>query len=340
MSMDVAVIGTGRMGRRHIQVVKELGLNLVGICDSNPEALDLATEEQGVSAEVHFAHPRRMLGETHPECVIIATTAPTHCAYTCLAAEAGARYISCEKPMGVSLAECDLMIETCRARGASLAINHQMRFMQQYTEPKRIVQSEAFGGLSSVTVVAGNFGMAMNGTHYSEMFRYMTDEAPVEVTAWFSSGKVSNPRGPQFDDRAGAVRLTTASGKRFYMEIGVDQGHGMKVIYSGRHGQLVVDELAGTMYLAVREGEYRNLPTTRYAMPWVDRVYKIEPADTVGPTRAVLDALLHDKNPPTGEDGRLAVAVLVAAYVSDENGHIPVRLDDANLPRERVFSWA
>lgn len=340
MSIDVAVIGTGRMGRRHIQVVKELGLTLVGICDSNPEALTLATKEQGVSAEIHFADPRRMLSESHPKCVIIATTAPTHCAYTCLAAEAGARYILCEKPMGLSLAECDCMIETCRARGASLAINHQMRFMQQYTEPKRIVQSEAFGGLSSVTVVAGNSGMAMNGTHYFEMFRYVIDEAPLEVTAWFSSGKVLNPRGPQFDDRAGAVRLTSASGKRFYMEIGADQGHGMKVIYSGLYGQLVVDQLAGTMYLAVREEQYRNLPTTRYAMPWVESVHKIEPADTVGPSQAVLDALLHDKNPPTGEDGRLAVAVLVAAYVSDENGHIPVRLDDANLPRERAFPWA
>lgn len=338
--MNVAVIGTGRMGRRHIQVVKELGLTLVGICDLSLKSLALATQEQGVSEQIHFTDPHLMLNETNPECVIVATTAPTHCEYTCLAAKAGARYILCEKPMGVSLAECDRMIGICQAHGARLAINHQMRFMQQYTEPKCIVHSEPFGGLSSVTVVAGNFGMAMNGTHYFEMFRYMTDEAPLEVTAWFSTEKVPNPRGPQFQDRAGAVRLTTASGKRFYMEVGADQGHGGKVIYAGPYGQLVVDELAGTMNLAVREEQYRDLLTTRYGMPWVETVHKIESADSVGPSRAVLDALLRDKNPPTGEDGRLAVAALVAAYVSDENGHIPVRLDDANLPRERVFLWA
>jgi len=35
--------------------------------------------------------------------------------------------------------------------------------------------------LANVKVVAGNFGMAMNGTHYFEMFRYKTDEATDEV---------------------------------------------------------------------------------------------------------------------------------------------------------------
>ena len=338
--MKTAVIGIGRMGQRHVRIVRDLGLRLAGVCDQSVEALTLVGKEHRVPKERWFTDASALLKQTNPECVIVATTAPTHCEYTCLAAEAGVRYILCEKPMGVSLAECDRMIETCHTHGVRLAINHQMRFMQQYTEPKRIIQSDAFGGLGSVTVVAGNFGMAMNGTHYFEMFRYMIDEAPVEVTAWFSTEEVPNPRGPQFEDRAGAVRLTTASGGRFYMEIGADQGHGGKVIYAGPYGQLVVDELAGVMYLALREEQHRHLPTTRYGMPWVESVHQIERADAVAPSRAVLDALLDDKNPPTGEDGRLAVAVLVAAYVSHENGHVPVRLDDADLPRERVFPWA
>ena len=36
---------------------------------------------------------------------------------------------------------------------------------------------------------------------------------------------------------------------------------------------------------------------------------------------------------------RLAVATLVAAYVSNESGHRPVPIDDC-LPRDRVFPWA
>lgn len=338
--MRTVILGVGRMGRRHIQVVHNLGLDLVGICDQNPEALALAAKEHGVPPALHFADAAALLQAAQPDCVIVATTAPSHCEYTSMAAEAGAKFILCEKPMAISLAECDRMLEACARYGARLAINHPMRFMEQYTEPKRIVESEDFGGLTSVTVVAGNFGMAMNGTHYLEMFRYMTDEPTVEVTAWLSPDKVPNPRGPQFEDRAGSVRLVTASGKRSYLDAGYDQGHGVTVIYSGRYGQLIVDEVAGSMHLAVREEEHRGLPTTRYGTPGLERTQKLRCGDVVPLSRAVLQALLEGDNFPTGEQGRLAVAVLVAAYVSDERGHATVRLDQDDLPRERIFPWA
>ena len=44
--MKVAVIGVGRMGRRHVQVVQELGLSLVGICDQSPDDFIIATGEK------------------------------------------------------------------------------------------------------------------------------------------------------------------------------------------------------------------------------------------------------------------------------------------------------
>src|SRR6202011_1760635 len=137
------------------------------------------------------------------------------------------------------------------------AINHQMRFMEQYTRSKAIVHSEAFGRLGSVTVVAGNFGLAMNGIHYFEMFRFITDEPTIAVSARFSSETVPNPRGPQFVDRAGTIRLETPSGARFYMDASADQGHGMQVVYAGRHGRLTVDELAGHATLVARRPEHR-----------------------------------------------------------------------------------
>jgi len=313
---------------------------LVGICDPNPEALALAEKEQGIPSELHYSDAPALLKEKQPECVIVATTAPTHCEYTCLASEQGAKYILCEKPMAISMAQCDQMLETCAKHDTSLAINHQMRFMEQYTEPKRLINSEAFGGLASVTVVAGNFGMAMNGTHYIEMFRFMTDESPCEVTAWFSADKVPNPRGPQFEDRAGSLRITTASGKRFYMEIGSDQGNGLKVIYAGRYGQIMVEELTGSMTLVYREEPYRNLPTTRYGMPSTRMERTIQPADVIAPSRAVLESLLNNNNPPTGEDGRLAIAALIAAYMSDEEGHRPVKLEETAQYQNRTFPWA
>ena len=49
-------------------------------------------------------------------------------------------------------------------------INHQMRYLPQYQIPKKLVNSESCNGLKSMHISAGNFGLAMNGTHYLEAF--------------------------------------------------------------------------------------------------------------------------------------------------------------------------
>jgi predicted dehydrogenase len=334
-----ALIGLGRMGLRHLSVLEELELDVAGACDIMAGARAQA-REAGIAAERLFDDPIRMLDTVKPECVVVATTAPSHCEFVCAAAQRGAKAILCEKPLAVSLAEADRMVEACAHSATRLAVNHQMRFMEQYALPKEIVTSEAFGGLSSVSVVAGNFGMAMNGSHYFEMFRYMTDEEPLRVAAWFSKGNVPNPRGAKFEDRAGCVRIENASGKRFYMDASTDQGHGMFVSYAGPHGRLDVDELAGHMRLVVREAPHRTQPTTRYGMPWTTTERTITPADAVAPTREVMKALLEGTEYPDGKVGRTVMEVLVAAYVSHEQGGRAVDLTANMLPRGRVFPWA
>ena len=336
--MRAAVIGAGRMGRRHMQVVRSLDLEIVGISDRSQESLAAAREDAAVPSDRLFVDPRGLM-DLRPEVVVIATTAPSHTDYVLLAVESGARFILCEKPMATSLSDCDRLLEACRRSGTRLAVNHQMRFMEQYTLPRDLLTSDDFGGLASVTVVGGNFGMAMNGTHYFEMFRYMTGEAPQSVTAWFDEGTVPNPRGPEFQDRAGAIRVTTASGKRLHLEIGSDQGHGIQAIYAARNGQIVVDELAGFMRFTHRGPADRELPTTRYGMPATVKTREIQPADALTPTRDVLKALIAGADYPTGEEGRLAVATLVAGHVSNDEGHRMVKVD-GSLPLERSFPWA
>src|SRR5687767_14067239 len=124
--MKIAIIGAGRMGRRHVLVGQSIGLKVVGVCDPQPAALEAARVECSISVDVCFADPATMLEMTRPEVVVVATTATTHCALTCLAAERGAWMILCEKPMAVSLAECDRVITTCARHGAQLAVNHQI----------------------------------------------------------------------------------------------------------------------------------------------------------------------------------------------------------------------
>lgn len=337
--MKAAILGVGRMGRRHVAAVRKAGLELGGAFDANPESLRAARAEQGLADAQLFDDLDRLYAEVRPELVVIATTADSHCALTCMAAECGVRYILTEKPMAVSVEECDRMIAACRRHGARLAVNHQMRFMEQYAEPKRLFATPAYGGLASMTVVAGNFGFAMNGTHYFEAFRFLADEPIVEVTAWFSPEVVPNPRGAQYEDRGGSIRATTRSGKRLYLEVGTDQGHGIRVVYACRNGMLSVNELNGEMIFSQREAQYQSLPTTRYGMPSEDGQRQIQPCEVVDSSVAVLKALVDDVNNVSGEDGRWVIEVLSAAYHSAENGNIRVRLDQS-LDRTRVFPWA
>lgn len=337
--MKAAILGVGRMGRRHIQVVRQMGLELVGVFDVSQDSLNLAQAEYSLHGHMLFNDLDKLYAEAKPECLIIATTADSHCVLTCMAAERGAKYVLVEKPMAVSLEECDRMLETCLRHGAKLAVNHQMRFMEQYTEPKRLFATEAFGGLASMTVVAGNIGFSMNGTHYFEAFRFLTDEQIVEVTAWFSPEVVSNPRGVQFQDRAGSIRAVTASGRRLYMEIGADQGHGLRVIYACRTGMIILDETTGELLSTERAEQNRGLPMARCGMPGVNIQRMIQLSGVIDTSAAVMGALLSGVNNVSGEDGRCAVEILVAAYQSAELGSVPVRVE-GKLDRNRVFPWA
>ena len=122
------------MGMSHLRAARNLGLELAALCDLRAENLAKAAEEAGASPAQCFSDPRALF-EAHPraDLVLIATTADSHRELVELAARSGAKAILCEKPMATSVADCDAMIAACRASGTRLAVNHQMRFMEQYT---------------------------------------------------------------------------------------------------------------------------------------------------------------------------------------------------------------
>ncbi len=337
--MKVCVIGTGRMGRRHIDAAKGLGFDVVGIFDPFKEAMELAVTGNSIPKENCYSDAVEMLNKLKPEGVVIASTAPSHAEHVIAAAKAGVKYIMCEKPMAVSMEECDQMISACKESVSVLGINHQMRFMDQYTEVKALCNTPDFGGILSVNVTSANFGLAMNGCHYFEMFRFITDEEISSVQFWADEQKVPNPRGPQYVDHSGQLRALTKSGKRLYIELGGDQGHGVQVVYGCKFGQIYVDELAGYMRAISRKSEFRDLPTTRYGMPADETIKKITPADVIGPTQSLWKAMLEKHNYPDGAAGRHALAALVAANVSGENQGSLTNID-LQLPHQRVFLWA
>ena len=329
------------MGQRHAQVLQGLKIHLIAVADPIEDACaQLVQAMPGDIVPFACTSLAELLQVQVPELLVVATTADGHAAQALQAIEAGVQLILLEKPLATSLAACRLLSHACERTGARIAVNHQMRFLPQYQLPKELLTSEAYGGFQSMDVAAGNFGMAMNGTHYLEAFRFLADEAPTEVSAWFDAAILPNPRGPQFQDVSGCIRVTTASGQRLYIDASADQGHGVQVTYMARNGRITVDELTGAMTTVVRSAEHREAPTSRYGMPVEIEQHQIPPVELVESTKAVLQALLAGEGYPTLADATLAVKTLVAAYHSHRQGGVPVRVADIADDDPEVFPWA
>jgi predicted dehydrogenase len=337
--LRAAVIGLGRMGMRHIEAITGVGMTVCGVSDIAEQARATACETWKLDPSASFADGAEMLQSIRPDALVVATTAPSHASLVVAAAEAGVRFILCEKPMATSLAEAREMINACRRSGAVLAINHQMQFMEQYTRVKALIGSEQLGPLASVVVAASNFGLAMNASHYFEMFRYISGVPVLSVSAWFEDVKLANPRGAQFEDRSGRI-LAHSQGSSLYLDFSANAGNGVTVVYVCRYGQIVVDELNGIMRVVARKSEFRDHPTTRYGMPSDIHTENIAPADVVGPTRALWTALLAGRSFPDGEVGFHALACCVAGHVSHEKGGSAVAIGEPSLPDARRFQWA
>jgi len=125
MSVRVAVIGVGHLGRHHARILASLpGVQLVAVVDTNrPRAAEIAAAAaRGTRAVFDY---RDVLGQV--DAVTIATPTELH-------ADIGRAFLSAgvpalvEKPLARSLAEADALIRASTEAGALLAVGHTERF--------------------------------------------------------------------------------------------------------------------------------------------------------------------------------------------------------------------
>lgn len=336
-----ALLGCGRMGQCHAEALKRLRTSLVAVADPLEAAcvkvVDACEQKE---PPIACSSLTQMLQIQVPDLLVVATTADGHASQALEAIEAGVRLILLEKPLTTSLRSCQQLLKACEESGARIAVNHQMRFLPQYQSPKKLLATKEFGGFNSMHVAAGNFGLAMNGTHYVEAFRFLSDQSPIEVSAWLDNDLLPNPRGAQFQDVSGCIRVTSSSGCRLYIDASADQGHGVQVTYMARNGRITVDELTGTLTSIVRSPEYSDAPTTRYGMPAEIDQLQIPPVELVDSSKAVMESLISGNGYPSLADATLAVKTLVGAYHSHRQGGSALRLADIADDDSEVFPWA
>lgn len=147
MSQAPVRIGVAGLGRAFTLMLPTfLGdrrVKLVAACDPRPAARDRFAQDFGAPA---FATLEEMLREPDVEAVYVASPHQHHAAQTVLAA-AHRKHVLVEKPMALSLAECDRMIDACRSAGVHLLVGHCHSFDAPYLRARELIRSGEYGAV-------------------------------------------------------------------------------------------------------------------------------------------------------------------------------------------------
>ena len=171
----IAVVGCGGMGHNHTRAaVQELGARVVGGCDISPEARERFRLAWGTD-DVYEAWDE-LYEKTRPDVVFVTTHGSFHAPATIAAAGAGC-HVFCEKPMALSLAECDAMVEACDRNGVKLAINHIKRASGYNRLVRHLIASGDIGEVFAIQ--AYNKGARPSATEMTEMGTHIADWARV-----------------------------------------------------------------------------------------------------------------------------------------------------------------
>ena len=146
--MKYALIGCGRISPNHVVAAKNNGLDIVAFCDidkANAEdkikKFDLDPEKVSIYEDYH-----EMLAMEEPELVAIATESGKHAAIALDCIKAGCHVII-EKPIALSLADADAIIQAGKEKGVLVCANHQNRFNKSIQEIRKAMEKGRFGKL-------------------------------------------------------------------------------------------------------------------------------------------------------------------------------------------------
>ncbi|MDD5466619.1 MAG: Gfo/Idh/MocA family oxidoreductase [Anaerolineales bacterium] len=142
MTMRVAVIGLGAMGRNHARVYWELPeADLVGVADIDSSLASQIARKYGTRA---YSTYRELLDETKPEAVTIATPTVTHYRVALDVIQRGI-HVLIEKPISASINEGVDIINQAQDHNVLLMIGHIERFNPAIKELKAHLEANDLG---------------------------------------------------------------------------------------------------------------------------------------------------------------------------------------------------
>jgi predicted dehydrogenase len=335
-TLRVGILGSGYMGRTYAFGLKEINhdARLVAVAGGT-RAPQLAADYGAESEET----PEALIRRSDVDAVIVATPHSTHLPLTLQAAAAG-KHVYLEKPMALTVGECDRMIDAARTAGVKLSVNKITRHRGAGQTARRLIDEGAIG---DVRMIRGTY---LIPGYDAPTKQWLMD--PAEGTPWLDygahgcdivrwlSGADADVAFAKFESfqseppalQSGMVQFVMKNGviAQLWMsyEVAVDTvGELGRYLITGSkgaldfnaYGDVRVDRGDGKGWVT----EWQTPPFQYLADPFtVNRVKGF--ADQF---QDFVDAIAEGREPAvTGADGRAAIAMVDAAERSSESGQV------------------
>jgi predicted dehydrogenase len=337
--LRIAMVGAGRAGFVHAQNLTEHTPDavVVAVVDSEPDRAKSLAKRVGTTS--HHTTLDEALEKTNFDAVVISTPTFTHCDLAVQAAGAG-KHIFCEKPMALTIEECDDMIHAAKRSEVAFQIGFMRRFQAEFVEARRRIAAGDIGEpmvVKSLTRGPGlppawawdleksNGMLAEVNSHDFDCVRWLVGSDIMRVYAETANKKGAS-RGVEtanfYDNAVVVLRFASGAVGTIDGTCPADYGYDARVEIVGSKGLLIVGDVRGQPIVEARNRDVGAI--TPLHRTWPDRFeqgYRDE-------MRSFVDvALSGDRPAVTGEDGRYAVSAVRAANRSWMEEQ-PVALED------------
>lgn len=359
MTVRIGIVGSRFVANAHAEGIRQTpGAELVAAASPNPDHIWEFHRRWGVPHV--FADYRDMFGLV--DAITVACPNDLHAPVTLAAAAAG-KHVFVDKPLALTLDECDQMIEACKAAGVVLMYGENLCFTPKYVRARQLAEEGALGDVYYVRqlechygphspwfwdVARSGGGVLMDmGCHSIAFCRWVFGNAPVE-SVYADLGNFVHRSKTKGDDHAvvnirfgpteehprgglGVAENSWARAGGFDNRTEIYGSQGLTVADMGRDSALKTFSSAGYAYAGEKALWTRGWTYTGFEEAW-NYGFPQEIAHFV-------ECIEGGKRPMlTGEDGRAVLEIICAAYRSARTGQ-RVTLPVTNLKRKPVDFW-
>jgi len=187
--MKIIIVGLGWAGQAHFRAIRALqqcdeDCCVVAVVDTDAQHLAATASELDASC-THANLAEAISAHDDANAVVVATPHDNH-RLVCEQAAAAGMNVLVEKPVAVTLADADAMIEACDKAGVTLMVAESARYNLPQIEAAEVVASGRIGQILSGRV--NSIGRGRHTYSYSGRRAWLADPATPGAGIWMLNG--------------------------------------------------------------------------------------------------------------------------------------------------------